>query len=61
MRCYCCDCELSDYESTLKSPNTGAYLDTCTACLSSAGIYGVSSPSSSVGEVYFCGEEYEND
>jgi len=33
MRCQCCDEELSDYESSLKSNTTGEYLDTCTGCL----------------------------
>lgn len=33
MRCYCCNCNLSDYESVLKHPETGEYLDTCLACL----------------------------
>ena len=34
MRCTCCNKNLSDYESTLKHAVTGAYLDTCTGCLS---------------------------
>lgn len=33
MRCYCCNRALSDYESTLKSVNTGDFLDTCLQCL----------------------------
>lgn len=33
MRCTCCDNELSDYESSLKSERTGEYLDTCLVCL----------------------------
>lgn len=33
MRCYCCDKNLSDYESTLRSKSTGEYLDTCLKCL----------------------------
>jgi hypothetical protein len=33
MRCYCCNRNLSDYESTLKSATTGEYLDTCKKCL----------------------------
>ena len=44
MRCFSCDSELSDYEATLKSPNTGAYLDMCCSCLSEAGISGVIHP-----------------
>lgn len=34
MRCECCNKRLSDYESTLKHAETGAYLDTCMDCLS---------------------------
>ena len=34
MRCSCCNKRLSDYESTLKHAETGAYLDTCLDCLS---------------------------
>lgn len=33
MRCYCCDKNLSDYESTLRSKANGDYLDTCLKCL----------------------------
>jgi len=33
MRCSCCNKNLSDYESTLKSATTGDYLDTCKKCL----------------------------
>ena len=33
MRCYCCNRNLSDYESTLKSKTTGEYLDMCKKCL----------------------------
>lgn len=32
MRCYACDCELSDSESTRKSPTTNEYLDLCNTC-----------------------------
>jgi hypothetical protein len=34
MRCGCCNKRLSDYETTLKHAETGAYLDTCMDCLS---------------------------
>ena len=34
MRCYCCNRNLSDYESTLRHPETGEFLDTCRKCLS---------------------------
>lgn len=33
MRCYCCGRALNDYESTLKSAQSGEYLDTCMKCL----------------------------
>lgn len=34
MRCYACNEELSDYESTRKSKTTGEYLDLCNICFS---------------------------
>jgi len=34
MRCYACNCELSDYESTRKSKVTGQYIDLCDHCFS---------------------------
>lgn len=34
MRCVCCNKNLNDYESTRKHAVTGAYLDTCSSCLS---------------------------
>lgn len=33
MRCYCCNRNLSDYESTLRSGISGQFLDTCKKCL----------------------------
>ena len=33
MRCYCCNRNLSDYESTLRHPVTLEFLDTCVKCL----------------------------
>lgn len=33
MRCCCCNNNLNDYESTLKSVTTGDYLDMCKKCL----------------------------
>lgn len=33
MRCQCCNINLSDYESRLKHPDTGEYLDICLKCL----------------------------
>jgi hypothetical protein len=38
MRCECCNRNLNDYEATLKSATTGAYLDTCRKCLDGLGI-----------------------
>ena len=32
MRCYCCDKNLSDFESTRKSVTSGDYLDMCNKC-----------------------------
>ena len=34
MKCQCCDCMLSDYETSLKSVQTEQYVDTCITCLS---------------------------
>jgi hypothetical protein len=33
MRCCCCNTNLNDYESTLRSVATGDYLDMCKRCL----------------------------
>jgi len=33
MRCVCCNKNLNDYESTLKSLATGDFLDMCKKCL----------------------------
>lgn len=38
MRCYCCNKNLNDYESTLKSAESGSYLDMCLSCLKDSGI-----------------------
>lgn len=38
MRCSCCNRNLSDYESTLRSAKTNEYLDTCRSCLKDLGI-----------------------
>lgn len=38
MRCTCCNRNLNDFESTLKSAQTGDYLDTCLKCLEGSGI-----------------------
>lgn len=42
MRCFSCDCELSDYEATLRSATTNQYLDMCTRDIAAAGISAVS-------------------
>ena len=34
MRCLSCNKNLSDFESTRKSANTGEYLDLCNSCFS---------------------------
>ena len=34
MRCYCCDKNLNDFESTRKSASTGEFLDMCNKCYS---------------------------
>jgi hypothetical protein len=33
VRCYSCNRNLSDFESTLRSATTGEYLDMCKKCL----------------------------
>jgi hypothetical protein len=38
MRCYCCDRNLNNYESTLRSAQTGKFLDMCKSCLKDTGI-----------------------
>ena len=38
MRCVCCNRNLNDYESTIKSAATLEYLDTCMSCLDGLGI-----------------------
>ena len=46
MRCYCCDKELSDYESTLRSITSKQYLDMCMDCIRESDIVAVSLTSS---------------
>jgi hypothetical protein len=41
MRCCCCNRNLSDYESTLRHPDTLAFLDICKKCLPDTGIKAV--------------------
>ena len=38
MRCYCCNKNLSDYESTLRSATTGEFLDMCNNCIKESGV-----------------------
>lgn len=38
MRCDCCDRNLNDFESTLKSVSTGEFMNTCGKCLDGLGI-----------------------
>lgn len=38
MRCQCCNRNLNNFESTLKSALTGDYLDMCKRCLKDSGI-----------------------
>ena len=42
MRCYACNVELSDYESTLRGATTGQFLDLCGRCIEAADIEAVS-------------------
>ena len=34
MRCFSCDCELTDFEATRKSKVTEEYIDLCESCFS---------------------------
>lgn len=43
-RCYACDANLSDYESTRKSEVTGEYLDLCNRCYSGLDINAIDRP-----------------
>lgn len=43
-RCYACDANLSDYESTRKSEVTGEYLDLCNKCYSGLDINSIDRP-----------------
>lgn len=38
MHCRCCDCLLSDFESTRKNADTGEYLDMCDKCFKESGL-----------------------
>ena len=40
-RCYACDANLTDYESTRKSEVTGEYLDLCSRCYSGLDIHSI--------------------
>lgn len=56
MRCYCCNKNLSDFESRLKHPITNEYLDICTRCLPDTGIQAVE-PIDAVDDVGYEEEE----
>jgi len=43
MRCCCCNRNLNDWESTLRSARTGDFLDMCRKCLDGLGIQVVES------------------
>jgi len=43
-RCYACDANLSDYESTRKSEVTGEYLDLCNKCYHGLDINAIDRP-----------------
>jgi len=38
VRCYCCNRALSDYEATLRHPETFEFLDICSKCMPDTGI-----------------------
>lgn len=56
MRCYCCNKNLSDFESRLKHPITNEYLDICTRCLPDTGIVPVE-PIDAVDDIGYDEEE----
>lgn len=37
MHCLACDCDLTDFESTVKYASTGKYVDLCNGCRSDLG------------------------
>jgi len=57
-RCACCNIILSDYELSLRSSNTGQFLDMCTTCIKEAEIVPVSF-SQSIEATSVEGEEHE--
>lgn len=59
MRCYCCSRALNDYESTLKSKESGEYLDTCMKCLDGLDIETIGRDDLSMYDD--SGEEFEDD
>jgi len=63
MRCRCCDKNLSDYESTIKSSITNEYLDTCISCLKVIDIHYVGRPDleEEVNPIYQKEEDYDKD
>lgn len=38
MRCLCCNVRLNEYEATLRSTNTGEFMDLCLRCLDGSGV-----------------------
>ncbi len=38
MRCYCCQKNLNDYESTARNVETNEFLDMCMKCINESGI-----------------------
>ncbi len=42
MRCFACNCELTDYEATLRGTISGQFLDMCGECIKESDISAVS-------------------
>jgi len=62
MRCDCCQRNLNDYESTLKSATTGEYLNTCGKCLDGLNIETIGRQDLNPNEEQYdddCGEDGE--
>lgn len=60
MRCFACDCELTDYEATLRSATTNQYLDMCSDCISASGIAAVSFSTQVSNNIIIDTEDSEN-
>lgn len=61
MRCVCCNKNLNDYESTLRSAATGDFLDMCNGCLDGLDIDTVGREDLSPYDDAFDGEEVEEE